>query len=527
MSDAGPRHPFLGVSGRVAAGWLAGVALTTLFLWAFRPALDTSHLAMAYLLLVLGGSARHGGRLGLALAVLCFLCFNFFLLPPFYTLVIADPLDWVVLAAFLVTSSVAAHLLERARREASAANQRAEEIDRLSMLGAESLNAGRAEEAVQAIARVLQSTLRVAVCEIHLWESDANLARLIAREVSRLPAPVGATDGLLAYVVEQGAAALERAGGTSHVFGEARTSVGAVLAGSGEATVVLLPLKVRGRAVGVLRLADHQPICLDPAQVRFAETLAYYAALGVERVRLVAEEERAEALRQADRVKDALLASVSHDLRTPLTTIKALAREMSEAGDDRALAIEEEADRLNRLVADLLDMSSLDAGALPVVPEIVAAEDLVGAALRRVSGMPAAREITVTLPGNEVIALGRFDFSHSLRVLVNLLENALKYGPSGEHVDLCVQQDDEWLRFVVMDRGPGVPPEEAERIFQPFHRGSGAQPDARGTGLGLAIARRLAASQGGSVTYRPRPGGGSVFTYQVPAVRLHEAITSS
>jgi two-component system sensor histidine kinase KdpD len=280
---------------------------------------------------------------------------------------------------------------------------------------------------------------------------------------------------------------------------------------------------VRDRTVGVLRVSNAKPFSLDSGREQFLSALSFYAALGVERVQLVAEAERAEAFRQADTLKSALIAGVSHDLRTPLTTIKALAHSLGEAGSPEALAIEEEADRLNRLVADLLDLSRLNAGAMPMRPEINAAEDLVGAALRRVAGAIDPKRIRVTQNGAlgngdaGPVLLGRFDFVQSLRALVNLLENADKYSPPDAPIDLSVMRAGDRLRFVVADRGPGVEEAEASRIFEPFYRAPGVAPDTGGAGLGLAIARRLAAEQGGDVLYEARRGGGSVFTLLLPA----------
>jgi two-component system sensor histidine kinase KdpD len=244
--------------------------------------------------------------------------------------------------------------------------------------------------------------------------------------------------------------------------------------------------------------------------------------LAAERVRLIAEAEHAEALRQADRLKDALLASVSHDLRTPLTTIKALAHDIARGGDERAAVIEQQADRLNHMVADLLDMSRLNAGGLTMEPEINAAEDLVGAAIQQVSGALHGRELRTDLAWSEPVLVGRFDFVHSLRILVNLIENALKYSPAETPVDIGVARQGEWLALSVADRGPGVAPSERERIFAPFYRPAGVSPDVGGAGLGLAIARRLAEAQGGTLVYAERPGGGSVFTLRLPAAALPE-----
>ncbi len=238
---------------------------------------------------------------------------------------------------------------------------------------------------------------------------------------------------------------------------------------------------------------------------------------------LAREAEHAHALREADRLKDALLASVSHDLRTPLTTIKGLAQEIWQTGDERACVIEEEADRLSRFVADLLDLSRIDSG-VRVEPELNAAEDLVGVAVQRATGALNGHELRIRLPPMDDLLVGRFDLVHATRILVNLLENAAKYSPPAAPVDLTVERETGILLVCVADLGPGVPAAERDRIFEPFYR-LGTTPDVGGSGLGLAIARRLAEAQGGSVQYAPRPGGGSIFELRLPAADLPSTIS--
>jgi two-component system sensor histidine kinase KdpD len=515
--------------------WLAALALVTAGLLAVRPSLDKVHVALAYLLLVLGASSRGGRAVGLTLAVLGFFCFNFFFLPPYHTFVVTEPLDWLVLAAFLTTGAVAAQLLTRARSEADVAGRRAAEIDRLSSLGAETLNAGRAEEALAAIADVIRTTLGVARCEIYLRDEARGAVSLAAAVGAEPPTPAEPTVltglRLVEWVAESGRTVAERVDGATRVGGD-----GAGIGGHGptavdltDARALIVALRVRERTVGVLRIANEEALQLDAPRRRFVEALSYYAALGAERVRLVAEAEHAEALRQADRLKDAVLASVSHDLRTPLTTIKALAHDIRADGDERAATIEEEADRLNRFVADLLDLSRLAGGALAVRPELNAAEDLVGAALQRVGGALRGRTLNASLDTTEPLLVGHFDFVHSLRALVNLIENALKYSPADRPVDVSARRVGDALEFVVADRGSGVPPAERDRIFEPFYRPAGAAPDAGGAGLGLSIARRLAEAQGGSVRCATRDGGGSLFILSLPAAEvtaLQEETTS-
>ena len=240
--------------------------------------------------------------------------------------------------------------------------------------------------------------------------------------------------------------------------------------------------------------------------------------LGAERVRLGAIAEHADALREASRLKDAVIASVSHDLRTPLTTIKALAADLASDGDERAMTIVEEADRLNALVADLLDISRLNSGTASLKPEPNEAEDLIGALLQRIAGATNGREIKVSIEEGDPLLIGRFDFPQTLRALVNLVENALKYSPENSRVDIGVRREGAWLAFSVGDRGEVVPVEERERIFEPFYRKPGLPPDVGGSGLGLSIARALAEAQGSSLAYEAREGGGSVFTIRVPAI---------
>jgi two-component system, OmpR family, sensor histidine kinase KdpD len=289
---------------------------------------------------------------------------------------------------------------------------------------------------------------------------------------------------------------------------------------SGAVKSITIPLSVQDRPVGVLRLRNETPVQLDPAQRRFLDAITYYAALALDRVRLVAEAEHAEALREADRLKDIVLASVSHDLRTPLTTIKALAQSEAMQGNRSAAAIEEQADRLTRLVSDLLDLSRLKGGGFAAKPELNTAEDLIGAAVRQTRGLFGDRPLRTVIDLSSPALVGQFDFSQSLRVLCNLLENAARYSPPSEPIELAARRDGEMIEFTVSDRGPGIEEADVGRVFEPFYRSRGATPDAGRAGLGLSIAKTLAELQGGTVAYAPRRGGGSVFALRLPATEL-------
>jgi two-component system sensor histidine kinase KdpD len=443
--------------------WIGALTALTAAMVAVRPSLDSAHIALLYLLVVLGASSAAGRALGFAVSVAAFLLFNFFFVPPFGTLTVAHPLDLLVLATFLVTSIITAQLLSRANREADEARARAREIDRMASLGVETLNAVDARDALNAIVGVIQSVLHVEYCE-----------------VVNEPLP------------DTAATARD------------------------DECEFLLPLRVRDEVVGALRLKDSRGLNLTPARRRLLDALAYYAALGVERARLTEAAEQSERQRRLESMRSALLMSVSHDLRTPLTSIKGIAREIADGGDPRAAEdIELAADRLNALIGDMLELSRIQAGAARATPAVETIDDLVGAGLRQ--SRSVLKDRAVLIDGTEELLSGRFVFTDALRILVNLLENAAKYSPVGKPIDLRIRRTGSMITLEIMDRGPGVSEPERERIFDPFYRGPRSPADPGGTGLGLSIARGLAEAQGGRVRYEPRDGGGSIFALELPA----------
>ena len=512
--------PRRGVRRREWVAWFAVLIAVTAGMVAIRPRLNAAHVTLAYLLLVQGGSARGGRPLGMALSATAFLCFDLFFLPPFGTLTIQDPLNWLVLVAFLGTSILSAQLLYRAQAEADAARQRAAEIDRLAALGAETLNVARAEDALTAIVSMIRTSLRLDGCAVYMTDAVTGKVRLATQSGSAADhSPLN--DRLVDWVAAEGKTGLEQVDGTTRLD-VPTTALAERVEPAQRMRAFLRPLQVRESTVGVLRIASVAGLSLTAAQVRVLDALAYYAALGVERVRLVAEAERAATLQEAHRAKDAVLASVSHDLRTPLTTIKGLAHEIAQSGDDRAEVIEEEADRLNTFVAQMLDLSRIAIGAAVTDVQANEAEDLLGAAAQQVSGRLRGQELRIDVASDEPLLFGRFDFAQTLRALVNLIENAAKYSPPASVIELSARREGSWLTFSVADRGAGVPAGERDRIFEPFYRRLTTAPDVGGVGLGLSIARGIAEAQGGSVSLEDRPGGGSVFVLRVPAMSAED-----
>ena len=530
---------------RVIARWVVTLAVlvaATAGMYLIRVHLDKAHVALVYLLIVLASSAAGGRALGLTVAALAFLCFDFFFLVPYLTFVIQNPLDWLVLVAFLVTSVVAAQLLYRANATAEEATARAIEVDRLAALGAETLNAADADEALRAIADVIRHSVEVRECEIYRRDVAGRIkpGSLVEWILDHGTSAVELSDGTVRVAQELPLVRTELAGQRWESQPETVAAVHAVTraeepsafdslrriarreertsAFDGPAVHALaLPLKVRERVVGVLRVAADNELQLSPEQGRLLIALAYYAALGAERARLVAAAERAEAERRVESLRNALLTAVSHDLRTPLTTIKGVASEIRHGADaERAAVIEGEADRMNALVGDLLDLSRIHAGAVRPALAVNTIDDLLGAALNSASGALTGRHVDIDAP-DDVLLAGVFDMTQTLRIVVNLLDNATKYSPPGTPIDVRARTVNDRLVIEVMDRGPGVPLDERDRIFEPFYRPPGVPPDIRGHGLGLSIARGLAEAQGGSVRFAPRPGGGSIFALELPA----------
>ncbi|HEX8944721.1 MAG TPA: ATP-binding protein, partial [Gemmatimonadaceae bacterium] len=432
--------------------------------------------------------------LGLVLAVLSFLSIDYFFQAPFDRFTVGNPLDWFVLVAFVLTAAVAANLLARAQAAAERARNRTEEVAHLSRLGAELLGAGTAENALSAIAVKVRETMNADTCAVFRTvvsenEPGVELVVLCGSGASVSP--------------DQAAVATSRPQADAHSL--------------------IIPLRVHDRAVGVLGVRSSATLASDEASRRLFDALTYYAALAVERVTLVAQLEHAEALRESVRVREALLASVSHDLRTPLSTIKVLAQDLVSRQDlatatRNAAVIEEQADRLSGLVTNLLDLTRLRSSAFPVHPDINAAEDMIGAVARQVSGVLGDHPLERRIDRGGPVLLGRFDFVQSQRILVNLVENAVRYSSAGAPITLGVQREDGSLVFTVSNSGPGVAPTERERIFEPFYRSPAAAADVGGVGLGLYIGRALAEAQGGTLTLCRSSTDRTTFELRLPAV---------
>lgn len=279
---------------------------------------------------------------------------------------------------------------------------------------------------------------------------------------------------------------------------------------------IAVPMVARGRTVGVLRLYTGGARTLGPDDVALAEELARRAALAVDNARLYAQAQAALAARER------VLHAVSHDLRGPLGAVVAhaeLLRDEAPPGSEareRADVVREAAAHMERMIGDLLDVARLEAGHPAVDPAPVPPADLLREARRLLAPAAAAAGVPLRVAAAAALPPVRADRARVLRVLGNLVQNALAASPPGRPVRLRAERIGDAVRFSVEDRGPGVPPEEAERVFEAFQRGRSAGRG--GLGLGLAIARGLVEAHGGRIGVEARPGGGAAFRFTLPAV---------
>ena len=440
------------------------VALVTAAVAALDGWIPVLSLGALYVFAVLFVAVLWGIAYALPVAVASMLAFNWFFLPPTHTFHLSDGENWLVLVLYLVVAVVASELAASARRRALEAQQREREAALLAEVAASLLGGGAVTEELDGIAAQAAAVLGAS----HAWIS----------------------------------------------LGDAATGLPEALT---------YPLAAGGRTIGSVSVSARRPAD-DSVVLRFLPALSSLLAVALEREQLEQEALEAEALRRSDAVKTTLLRAVSHDLRSPLTAIAAAAgglksRELHLDEHDRAELVEtilSESTRLERVVADLLDLSRLQAGAVSPVREIWHVDELVGAALDELHDEGNTQvDVSPDLPPVEV------DAGKTRRVLVNLLENAHRHATSMRGVRIAAASSEQEVVVRVCDDGPGIAPEDAESVFEPFWRG--AVGGGR-TGLGLAIARGFAVANGGSLRTEPAKQGASmVLTLPAAPPRSVEA----
>lgn len=464
--------------------------------------LDVRNIALVFLMAVLASAMGGGLWPALFASVLGALVFNFFFLEPRYTLDIGDPESVVAFAFFLGVAVIASNLAGRVQRQAVTARQRAKTTEGLYLFSKKLAGAGTLGDVLWATVYQIASMLQVRV--VALLPENGRIA-----VQAGFPPDDTLDDADIAAA--QWAWEHDKPAGRG-----ADTLPGAKR--------LYLPLKTGRTRVGVIGLDnDKQGPVLTPAEQRLFDSLADQAALAIERIQLVADVDNARLAAEADKLRSALLTSLSHDLKTPLASILGSAgalrdysTSLTDSGRVELLTtIVEEAERLNRFIANLLDMTRLESGAAAVSLTPLFIGDSVGSALRRAEKILALHRVDLAVPPD--LPMVRLDPVLFEQVLFNLLDNARKYAPSGSRIGLRAWADESHVTLQVVDEGPGIPPDDLTRIFDSFYRVRKKDHVQAGTGLGLSICKGFVEAMGGTIfaTNRAdRPG--AIFTLRFP-----------
>jgi two-component system sensor histidine kinase KdpD len=492
--SAAPRPP---AADPVPYLWAAGtVLLCTLLCAAMFKRYDNSNLIMVYLLGVAFVASRYGRRPSALAAVLSVAAFDFFFVPPYLTFAVSDTQYAVTFAVMLIVSLLISTLAVRVRAQAEAARSREQRTQVLYSMSRELAAAKTTDEVARAASRHVSDVLHGAA-EVLLPSGDGRIA-----PSSLAGAPGDVREAAVAqWALDHG----RLAGlGTDTLPG---------------ASALYLPLRGTQSTLGVLGVRpDPALLPLAPDQVDLLESLAHQAASGLERVRLASDAEEARLAAETERLRSTLLSSVSHDLRTPLAAITGAASTLLDSprldpGVERELkeAIHEEADRLNRLVTNLLDMTRLDSGSVSLNRDWESLEELVGTALARLGRPLKERAVSVDIPAD--LPPVPVDGVLIEQVIVNLLENALKYTPLGSPIAITARLDRGVAVVEIADEGPGLPPGAEEQVFEKFYRGGHGQ---RGFGLGLPICKAIVSAHGGRIWAENRRPQGAAFRFTLP-----------
>jgi len=512
----------LGRHGYVLA--VAAVALSTLVFYPGRDYFAKGQWAILYLLVVVLVAGLSGTRPAVLAAVFAFFCWNYFFLPPYHALHVADTADWLALAAFLVAGVVMGAQTGRLRVREARALAREREAEAINRLSAYLVS----EVATATVAdTLLTETVRLLGAEgatLFLPDDEGRLTPVAtAPEGAAAPGPAVAAAAAWCFT-NNVSLGLPRSGiedldgrAEGHLAGQPPADH---VAASQEGAYV--PLQTATNAYGVLYIGAAGASRRPAAFVALLASLANLMAAFLERQRLHAAVTRADAEREADVLKASLLSSVSHELKTPLAALTATVSNLlatdTQWDEARARAeleaIVADVTRLNNGVTSLLDLSRLEGGAWEPHRDEYDLDDLVDTALDTI---PAGSRQRVRLAIPDDLRPVSVDFEQWVRVLRNIIENALVYSPAGTAVAVAAADLGDRVEMWVEDAGPGVPPEERERVFEKFYRGrrmTGVAPS--GTGLGLAIAREIVAAHGGTIGVTSAAAGGARFEISLP-----------
>ena len=478
---------------------LALVVMATGVCALVAPYISPTNLVVIYLLSTVLAAVFLGRGPAIMGAILSVIAFDYFFVPPRLTMAVTDTEYILTFIGLLSVSLVISYLTSQVRAQADAAQRREAQASALYDLGHD-LTAAVGLDAVA-------KTIIDHICQTFSREVAIFLPENGNLKLFQASQGLNVAENELAVAVWAFQHAQQAGRGTDTLP---------------EASMHYQPLKTTRGVIGVLGIKPMEPSnYLSPDQRRILDAFANQVALAIEGAQLVEQSHQTELLEATEKLQTALLNSISHDLRTPLVSITGALSSMEEAGtaldeDVRRSLIEtarEEADRLNRLVGNLLDITRLEAGAMKLHREACDVQELIGAALEQIGSRLKNREVMVEIPPN--LPLVNLDFVLFCRVLVNIIDNALKYSSPDKPIEILTRINNQNLEITIADQGEGIPLEDFERIFDKFYRVQ--RPDnVSGTGLGLSICKGIIEAHGGSIKVANRPAGGSIFTLSVP-----------
>jgi len=461
---------------------------------------NATTVSMTFLMVVLVVAATSRLWIAVVTSFVAVLSFNFFFLPPIATFTIADPQNWVALIAFLAVSLVASNLSAVARARTEEARGRRDELARLFDLSRDILVMTESREAISVLARSLARRFDLDFVAIALprndeWELFTAGVQSIPLEKTQLAAAFAAAQTSLEFDAY------------------ARTYAGhreIVIQGR---TVRLVPLRAGTKPIGLLASSGR------PIEGGTLDTLGGVVAIAIERAQFLEDRKSAELTRQSEELKTALLASIGHDLRTPLTAIRVAASNLTTPGlssEDRVEqgdVILSEVERLTRLFQNILEMARIDTGAVSAESRWSHPMEIITAAREQVERALGLHPIELHVESDMLV---RLDPRLTATAVAHVLENAAQYSPAGSAIDVGARVAGDELIIHVRDRGPGIASPDLPHLFDRFYRGVAARNRTSGTGMGLWIARGLLAAENGRIWADNHPDGGAEFTMVVP-----------
>ena len=473
------------VSGRGIGFAVASILLILITFGYFRLLhVNQTTVALSFLLAILAVSAAWGMVVAVFMSVCAMLLFNYYFLPPIGTFTIADPQNWVALAAFLTTSIVASQLSARIRREADAAHARRREVERLYSFSEKLLGEGNVIQLMNAIPNHIVDCFEAGAAELFVPQKDKF------------------------YRSGYGAAQIdEELMKAAYVRDETSSDASQPLH--------FVPVRLGVKPIGSIGISG------AVLSRQTLDAIGSLVAIAMERARAVEQLSETEAERQGERLKSALLDSIAHDFRTPLTSIKAAVTDLLSADGRSApqqrellTIVNEECDRLNHLVEEAAEMARLEAGELEMHLQKVEVSSLIEAALEHLRKALGERKVVVHL--EEGLPSVRADLELAKDILVQLVDNANLYSKRELPITISAEESGGFVSISVADRGPGIDPFEQGLIFDKFYRGKDQRYLVRGTGMGLPIAKAIATAHGGTISVTSQLSSGSVFTFTLP-----------